>query len=267
MVRKTRKSTHHKKSKVATIPELRRSFEYMERVADAGLRRKESHEKVARDIRVQWKKTFGKVLDNKSALLFVTNRDKHGTKTRRTTMKGGAAAIAGAPLDYTTRQGMYLAPESLPDKDGHLPLTGGKTSTFGSYLDYVSKGFDVGVPQIAQSIPEDTGGYVRGMTSWPIPFASTGSNTVHFAKPFAGGNRSRKRKIRKGGGLLSDKMENMGAMLSQAFSHPVGASVPPGLVQDMTSKWYGSQIGPSPDQIQRQVSYQLGSVYPKAVTM
>ena len=264
MVRKTRKSTHHKKGTVATIPELRRSFEYMERVADAGLRRKESHEKVARDIRVQWKKTFGKVLDNKSALLFVTNRDKHGMKTRRTTMKGGAAAIAGAPLDYTTRQGMYLAPESLPDMDGHLPLTGGKTSTFGSYLDYVSKGFDVGVPQIAQNSDP-----VPGQTAWPVPYVGSGSNAVHFAKPFAGGkrNRSRKRKIRKGGGLLSDKMENMGAMLSQAFSHPVGASVPPGLVQDMTSKWYGSQIGPSPDQIQRQVSYQLGSVYPKAVTM
>jgi len=266
MVRKTRKNAHHKKGKAVTIPELRRSFEYIERVADAGLSRKESHDKVALTIRKEWRKTFNKDLDKKSAELFVTNRMKHSKGHRRMTMKhkGGAAAIAGAPLDYTTRQGVYLAPQSIPDLDGHLPLTGNKTSNFGSYLQYVTKGFDVGVPQIAQGIPESTNGYVPGMTAWPVPYGGTGSNAVHFSAK--GGGNSR-RKLRKGGGLLNDKIESMGATLSQAFNRPVGTSAPPSLVQDLQSKWYGSQVGPSPDQVQRHVSYQLGSIYPKAVTM
>jgi len=268
MVRKTRKNAHHKKGKAVTIPELRRSFEYMERVADEGLSRKESHDKVALTIRKEWRKTFNKDLDKKSAELFVTNRMKHTKGRRRMTTKhsGGAAALSGAPLDYTTRQGLYLAPGQVPDLDGHLPLTGNKASNFGSYLEYVTKGFGVGIPEIAQDMPYNTNGYVPGMPAWPVPYAGTGSNAVHFAAK--GGSRSNsRRKLRKGGGLLNDKIESMGATLSQAFNRPVGTSAPPSLVQDLQSKWYGSQVGPSPDQIQRQVSYQLGAVYPKAITM
>ena len=264
MVRKTRKHTHHKKRNASTIPELRRSFEHIERIADSGLGRKESIDKVAHTVRNEWRKTFGKELDKKSALLFVQNQSKRGKKPRRMTMKHkGGAALAGAPLDYTTRQGMYLAPESLPDKDGHLPLTGGKTSSFGSYLDYVSKGFGVGIPEIAQDMPYSTNGYVQGMPPWPSPPAHMGSHAVHFAGK--GGGNSR-RKLRKGGGLLSDKMENAGALLSQAFARPAGTSIPPNFVQDLQSKWYGTPVGASPDQVQRQVSYQLGSLRPQAIT-
>lgn len=265
MVRKTRKSTHHKKDKARTIPELRRSFEHMEQVADKGLSMKESTDKVAHTVRKEWRKTFNKELDIRSAKLFVENRMK-SKKPRRMTRKhkGGAAAIAGAPLDYTTRQGMYLAPDSIPDKDGHLPLTGGKTSTFGSYLDYVSKGFGVGIPEIAQDMPYSTNGYVQGMSAWPMVPAHMGINTVHFSAK--GGARNSRRKLRKGGGLLSDKMESMGATLQQAFSRPAGSSIPPSFIQDMQSKWYGSQTGPSPDPIQRQVSYQVGTLRPQPIT-
>ena len=280
MVRKTRKNTHHKKSKAATIPELRRSFEHIERIADDGLRRKESSDKVALTVRKEWRKTFSKELDKKSAELFVTNRMKHGVSQRRVTQRhrGGAAAIAGAPLDYTTRQGVYLAPGQIPDLDGHLPLTGDKVSNFGSYLQYVSKGFGVGIPEIAQDMPYNTNGFVPGMPAWPRVPAGMGSNEVHFSAK-GGAQRSTqrgtqrsnrknsRRKLRRGGGLLGDKMESMGATLGQAFNRPVASSAPPSLVQDLQSKWYGSPVGPSPDQVQRHPSYQLGSTYPKAITI
>ena len=265
MVRKTRKNAHHKKGKAVTIPELRRSFEYIERVADAGLSKRESYDKIALTVRKEWRKTFSKDLDKKSAELFVMNREKHSKGRRRMTLKHkGGAAIAGAPLDYTTRQGVYLAPGQIPDKDGHLPLTGDKSSTFGSYLQYVSKGFGVGIPEIAQDMPYSTNGYVPGMPAWPVPMMGTGSNAVHFSAK--GGNRNSKRKLRRGGGLLGDKMSSMGTTLQQAFSRPVASSAPPSLVQDLQSKWNGTQVGPSPDQVQRNVPYQLGAVYPKAVS-
>lgn len=144
---------------------------------------------------------------------------RHMTRRHR-----GGAAISGAPLDYTTRQGVYLAPGQIPDKAGHLPLTGDKPSVFGSYLKYVSNGFGIGIPEIAQNMPYSTNGYVPGMPDWPKVPINMGSNAVHFA---AKGGAHRKthhnsrRKLRKGGGL-GDKMESAGAMLSQAFNRPVG---------------------------------------------
>ena len=262
MVRKTRKNTHHKKSKAATIPELRRSFEYIERIADLGLSRKESCDKVARDIRREWRKTFNKELDTKSAELFVRNRMEHGAKGhRRTTRRhmGGASPIAGAPLDYTTRQGVYLAPGQIPGSHGHLPLTGNKPSDFGHYIQYVSKGFGIGIPEVAQWNNDP----VPGQPPWPHVPAGMGSNAVHFSAK--GGKRNSRRKLRKGGGLLSDKMESASAMLSQAFRAP--SSAPPSLVQDLQSKWNGTSVGPSPDQVQRSPHYQIGSMYPKPVIL
>lgn len=262
MVRKTRKNTQHRKEKgVYSIPELRRSFEYIEKSVDDKIHRKDSREKISRDLRKEWRSIFMKDLDKKSAEAFIDDRMKHtiGQKGRRRTIRTrGGAAIAGAPLDYMTRQGVYLAPGQIPDKAGHLPLTGDKPSDFGSYLRYVSKGFSVGVPEPGQSYDP-----VPGQTAWPQVPAGMGSNAVHFAKQ-GGGSR---RKIRRGGGLFGDKLGAAAATIEQAFSRPFGASSPPGLGQNMQSMWYGSPVGPSPDQVQRQVNYQLGSMYPKAVNL
>lgn len=262
MVRKTRKNTQHRKEKgVYSIPELRRSFEYIEKSVDEKIHRKDSREKMSRDLRKEWRSIFMKDLDKKSAEAFIDDRMKHtiGQKGRRRTIRTrGGAAIAGAPLDYMTRQGVYLAPGQIPDKAGHLPLTGDKPSDFGSYLRYVSKGFSVGVPEPGQSYDP-----VPGQTAWPQVPAGMGSNAVHFAKQ-GGGSR---RKIRRGGGLFGDKLGAAAATIEQAFSRPFGASSPPGLGQNMQSMWYGSPVGPSPDQVQRQVNYQLGSTYPKAVNL
>jgi|UniRef100_A0A6C0BGK5 hypothetical protein len=257
MVRKTRKNIQHRKEKgVYSIPQLRRSFEYIERSVDEKIHKKDSRERITRELRNEWHKVFMKVLDKKSAEAFIDDRMKRtiGSKGRRRTLRTrGGAAIAGAPLDYITRQGVYLAPGLIPDRLGHLPLTGDKPSDFGSYLEYVSKGFSVGVPEPGQSYDP-----VPGQTSWPQVPAGMGSNAVHFAKQ--GGSR---RKIRRGGGLL----DTTGAILSQAFSRPFGAGAPPGFGQNMQSMWYGTNVGPSPDQVQRQPQYQLGSIYPKAINL
>lgn len=256
MVRKTRKNIQHRKEKgVYSIPQLRRSFEYIERSVDEKIHKKDSHEKISRELRKEWRSIFMKDLDKKSAEAFINDRMKRtmGQKGRRQTRRTrGGAAISGAPLDYMTRQGVYLAPGLIPDRLGHLPLTGDKPSDFGSYLEYVSKGFSVGVPEPGQSYDP-----VPGQTSWPQVPAGMGSNAVHFAQQ-KGGSRKR-----RGGGLF----DTTGAILSQAFSRPFGASAPPGLGQNMQSMWYGTNVGPSPDQVQRQPQYQLGSIYPKAINL
>jgi hypothetical protein len=269
MVRKTRRHSAKKTTGVYSIPELRRSFEHIEEFVDSKITDHESKEKIIKDVRREWSKVFLKELDRKSADAFVSERMSRKPQRRRTArVYGGAGAqlpntqtpIAGAPNDYTTRAGIYLAPGQIPDKAGHLPLSDGAPSKFGSFVEYVSKGF--WNPEPGQSY-DPVPGQTRFPTSVPV---GMGSNAVHFAAKGgsahfvakgSGKRRTRRRDQRAGGA---------GAMLQQAFTHPFSASVPASVLQDMQDKWYGKSVGPSPDQVQRSVDYKLGSVYPKPVT-
>ena len=69
MVRKTRHSKHTHKyksmandrhSKTKTIPELRRSFEYIEDYVDAKISKHESKENIIKSLCKEWKKVFMK---------------------------------------------------------------------------------------------------------------------------------------------------------------------------------------------------------------
>jgi hypothetical protein len=264
MVRKTRRHSSSKKVKgIYSIPELRRSFEHIEEYVDKKIALKESKEQLIKDLRKEWSKVFLKELDKKSADAFVCDRmsKKHSSRHRTARRHGGAGSqlantatpIAGAPLDYTTRAGIYLAPGQIPDKAGHLPLSDGSKSSFGSYVQYVDKGF--WNPEPGQSYDP-----VPGQPPWPVPPVGMGSNAVHFANK--GGSRNRTRKARRGGGILDD----IRSLLPQIPSRPIPSSSPPGVLQDAQDYWYGKSVGPSPDQVQRGLNYQIGSVYPKPVT-
>ena len=248
MVRKTRKHGSHKKSKgIYSIPELRRSFEHIESYVNGKIAHKESKEKLVKDLRKEWSKVFFKDLDKKSAESFVSDRLSKKHKRTRRTLRGGATALGGSPLDSTTRQGIYLAPGQIPDIRGHLPLSDGSKSNYGSFVPYVDKGF--WNPEPGQSY-DPVGGQTRFPTSVPD---GMGSNLVQ-----KGGKR---RTRRRGGGLIRD----MGTILSQAFTHPASPSAPPSIFKDGQDIWYGKPAGPSPDQVQRTIDYKLGSVYPKPV--
>jgi len=254
MVRKTRKHGSQKKSKgIYSIPELRRSFEHIESYVNGKIAQKESKEKLVKDLRKEWSKVFFKDLDKKSAESFVS--DRLNKKHKRRTLKGGAAPLAGAPLDYTTRQGVYLAPGQIPTPAGHLPLSDGSPSNYGSFVPYVDKGF--WNPEIAQSYDR-----VPGQTHFPqsVP-AGMGSNVFKGGRQSIRERRQTRKGKRNGGGLI----QNMGTILSQAFTHPASPSAPPTIFKDAQDIWYGKEVGPSPDQVQRGVDYKLGSVYPKPV--
>jgi hypothetical protein len=248
MVRKTRRHHSSKKLKgVQSIPELRRSFEHIENYINEKIALKESKDHLIKELRKEWSRVFFKELDKKSADAFITNRlnKKHHSRHRTIKRRGGAGAqlpntytpIAGAPNDYVLRAGEYLAPGQIPNKDGHLPLSDGSKSNFGSYVQYVDKGF--WNPEPGRSY-DPIPGQTRFPTSVP---QGMGDNTVHFSAK--GGA---KRKTRRGGS----------AILSQAVTRPISSSSPPGILQDMQDMWYGKTVGPSPDQVQRTPEYKYG---------
>uniref|UniRef100_A0A6C0KR15 Uncharacterized protein n=1 Tax=viral metagenome TaxID=1070528 RepID=A0A6C0KR15_9ZZZZ len=245
----TRTPKSHKKG-IYSIPELRRSFEHMEQFVNQRIRSRESKEKLCKDLQKEWKAVFMKTLDKKSAMAFVEDRMNHSTRRRTVRKRGGALPIGGAPIDYATRAGLQLAPGSIPDGAGHLPLSNGGSSAFGSYVKYVDGGFFN--PEIASTVP--------GFAQWPSPGKDMGSNVI-----MKGGNRKSRKIRRHRGGDLSSDFRNAGALLSQAFSRPIPSGAPPSAIQDMQDMWHGKAVGVSPDQIQRQPTYQIGSLFPKPV--
>lgn len=207
MVRMTRKK------KIYSIPELRRSFEHIEEYVDSKIQSGETKDHIVKDLKKEWKNVFFKELSTKSAEAFVNDRNKSKKKTKRETKRKqkGGSAIAGAPVDYTTRQGMYLSP-------GQIPVCG-NISGAGNFVKYVSNGF--WNPEIAQSFDP-----VQGQTRFPT------SVPVGMGSNMAGGKRTLRKKK---GGFIRIPSSNPTSPIQDIMDISRGAH----------------PAGPSPHQIQR----------------
>ena len=121
---KTQKSakTAHK---VLTIPELRKSLDYVTQYTSSLVKSgAKSTKEMAAAFAEEWHKVFGATLDMKTAesyIRHVMSKPTLGSKGTRRKMRGGSAPIAGAPLDHLTRPGLDLP--------------------YGNFLKYVESGF------------------------------------------------------------------------------------------------------------------------------
>lgn len=205
--RQTRRKLKNSNPAVLSIPELRRAFEYIEEYAM-------KHPNDVKAFRQEWKKVFYKQVDTESAEEYLRHirESKPKVLRRSKTIKGGADALAGAPLDYTTRSGIYITPGIDNGSYAHVPK-------------YVSSGFWNPEPGISYDP-------VQGQPPWPKVPADMGSNLVK------GGNR-KSRKLRKGGSLQT-AVEQIGMRL-------FGSSSPPTALQSVEAKFAGRNVDPSPE--------------------
>ena len=219
---------------VHTIPEIRRTFEYMEEYVAKKIASGHTSKQIAKDLQGEWKKKFGKPLDERSALAFI-NDARTTPHERKRTIRHRGGAIHGAPLADTMRAGISLAPASIP-MGGHLPLSGGAPSTFGSFVDYISSGFRV---------PEPSGN-ITGKFGWPQPYSTTGSNAT--GTPMTGGrrtprNRHNKKRTVRGGGRLADALSSLSPfsspLASQFAMRPIPSQPVPSTLQNIQSAWKG----------------------------
>jgi hypothetical protein len=230
-----------KKQGVHTIPEIRRTFEYMEMYVAKKIASGQSTKQIAKDLQGEWKKKFGKPLDERSAQAFIEDARAHAhaprvTKEKRTIRHRGGAALHGAPLADTMRAGISLAPASIP-AGGHLPLSGGAPSTFGSFVDYMSAGFRV---------PEPSGN-IAGKFGWPQPYSTTGSNAT--GSNMVGGRRThhgtarRKKRTVRGGSRLGEVLSSLSPfsnpIVNQAMMRPIPSQPVPSTLQTIQSAWKG----------------------------
>ena len=149
------KSRKAESSKVLSIPELRKSLDYISEYAKSAVHAGgKSMDALAKDFASEWKKVFGKTLDISAAKSYLQNMtilsSKKGSRRTRK-MKGGAQStmMTGAPMDYMTRPGTDIP--------------------YGNFLSYVSKGFWNPEPAIS-------GSPIRPPPV--LPYAGTGSNQV-----------------------------------------------------------------------------------------
>jgi len=182
---------------------------------------------IAKDLQGEWKKKFGKPLDERSAMAFIEDaRTKPRITKGKRTIRHRGGALHGAPLADTMRAGIALAPASIP-MGGHLPLSGGVSSSFGSFVDYISSGFRV---------PEPSGN-ITGKFGWPQPYSTTGSNAA--GSNMVGGRRThRKKRTVRGGGRLGDLLPNS-PVLNQAMMRPIPSQPVPSTLQNIQSAWKG----------------------------
>jgi hypothetical protein len=139
------------------------------------------------------------------------------------------------------RAGISLAPASIP-AGGHLPLSGGAPSTFGSFVDYMSAGFRVPEPS----------GHMTGKFGWPQPYSTTGSNAAGSnaaGSNMVGGRRThhgtarRKKRAVRGGSRLGEALSSLSPfsnpIVNQAMMRPIPSQPVPSTLQTIQSAWKG----------------------------
>lgn len=247
--RRLRKGSKGKGTDVLTIPELRRAFEHVENFVVANLLapRKE----LVEGFQKEWKLTFHKELSRSDAEAYVDHVKAMHKVTEAMTRKrrrhphhgGGAAPLAGAPLDYMTRPGLYITPGVNQGSYALVPA-------------YVDKGF---------WNPEPGHSYdpVPGQTRYPtLTPAGMGSNLVSDIGKQGGGTRSkrqgRRRTLRGGATFLDASL----TAARQLMMRPIPSSQPPSALQDAQTAAYGQPLGASPEASQPAYRFQMAPYMP-----
>lgn len=259
MRRTTQKAKAKAKAKYAiqSIPELRRSFDYMDEFLTHRIQSGTPKETLIKEIQEEWGRVFGKRMQKQNATAFVEHQMELASRRRRPLRgktrrhRGGVAPMA----DPTTQPGVYLASGLPLTASGQYPLANGAASAYGSGVSYMNKGM-MGYPE--QSMGSDP---IKGQSAFP----SSANSPLLKGGARGGAPRSYRKTHRRSGGALP----LVGSALTQMTVKPFPSTPPPPTVaHDAQRAWYGGIVGPSPDQVQRGPNYQLGdSMFPKMVNV
>jgi hypothetical protein len=222
MARKTRKHS----SKALTIPQLRKSFDHIDSWVESHLSKKALKDLVPA-FQAEWKKTFHHDVNAKAAEAYLAIKHRSGSKKTKK-QRGGGAVLAGAPLDYTTRQGVY--------------------GVYGNFPQYVSSGLSF-YNQINQDSLTAACGTENITPKLP---ADMGSNEVQKGGKRKG-KKSRKslkkggktRKQRGGASQMQNDLAAVRATLDVIGSRPIPNTVPPTSASIYEMGLKGVTVGPA----------------------
>lgn len=211
--------THKHKGSSMTIPQLRKAFDHMETFTLRLLQRQSDPKKRRKEFQEEWMRTFHRSVDDKAAdayLQFESKKMKKG-KTRK---QRGGAALAGAPLDYSTRPGIY--------------------GVYGEFPQYISNGFATfGDATNKMAIQEGCNSAAEA-AKWQAPYTGFGAASLaQKGGKSRKGRKSRKNKTMKGGA------PTWGEFASAVTLRPITAAAPPSQLYTTMMEFKGSEPFPS----------------------
>ena len=115
MAKKSRTHKLKKSGKALSIPQLRKAFDHIDAWVEHHVR-KGSVQNLVPAFQAEWKKTFHREVDAKAAEAYLSLKQHSKPRvTRKLKQHGGGAALSGAPLDYSTRPGVYGVYGNFPE--------------------------------------------------------------------------------------------------------------------------------------------------------
>jgi hypothetical protein len=199
--------TRKHKASSMTIPQLRKSFDHMESFTLSLLRRESDAKKRRKAFQHEWMKTFHRSVDDKAADAYLQFESKKLKKGKTKKQRGGAA-LGGAPLDYSTRPGIY--------------------GVYGEFPEYISGGFaTMGNATNKMGIQEGCNSAAEA-AKFQAPYTGFGAASLASQKGGKSrktkGKRSRKEKKLRGGAFPS-----ISEFASAASFRPITPTAPPSM--------------------------------------
>jgi hypothetical protein len=199
--------TRKYKGSSMTIPQLRKSFDHMESFTLSLLRRESDAKKRRKAFQHEWMKTFHRSVDDKAADAYLQFESKKLKKGKTKKQRGGTA-LGGAPLDYSTRPGIY--------------------GVYGEFPEYISGGFaTMGNATNKMAIQEGCNSAAEA-AKFQAPYTGFGAASLASQKGGKSrrtkGKRSRKEKKLRGGAFPS-----ISEFASAAAFRPITPTAPPSM--------------------------------------
>lgn len=219
--------THKQKKGAMTIPQLRKAFDHIESYTANLLKKKQGHTERRKAFQKEWSRVFHRSVSDKAADAYLHFESRKSKKSGTRKQKGGQMpALSGAPLDYSTRPGVY--------------------GVYGEFPAYVTSGFDI-YNKINLQAP--VAGCGKENITPDVPL-SIGSNEVGAMK---GGKRGKTRRSRKqkGGLGFSDYtssnpirtyIPSIKEFATGLQFRPIQASVPSPVLHDASMAWKGAPL-------------------------
>ncbi len=204
-----------------TIPQLRKSFDHIENFTMSLLQREKDPKKRRQAFQDEWRRVFHRDVDDKAAdayLSFEGKKHKSG-KTRKMKQRGGGP-LAGAPLDYSTRPGIY--------------------GVYGDFPEYISGGFaTMGNATNTMAIQARCNSAEQA-AAFPPPYSGFGAASLAQKGGKSKSRKQRGRKTRKMRGGAS-----WGEFASALTLRPLTSEAPPSQLYTHLMEWKGGEAYPS----------------------
>ena len=206
-----------------SIPQLRKAFDHMESFTLSLLRRESDAKKRRKAFQNEWMKTFHRSVDDKAADAYLQFESKKMKKGKTKKQRGGAA-LGGAPLDYSTRPGIY--------------------GVYGEFPQYISGGFaTMGNATNKMAIQEGCNSAAEA-AKFQAPYTGFGAPSLMSQN----GGKSRKLKAkrsRKAKKLRGGAFPSMSEFASAATFRPITPTAPPSMFYQNMMEWKGTPPYPS----------------------